>query len=147
MPAKRIQSLLLVFSIGLFGTYDSLAAVNTVYISSRLDPNAIIITAVDIVFIYDIEIIDRLPGTTSQWYSGKREFTEAAGDNVDIVNIFIPQGFDSVMASLPQRRSEALKVVIFAEHDDFEAPPQDITNLTDVLIEIDQFGILVSSRK
>ncbi len=37
-----------------------LAEVNSVFISSRLDPNAIIITEVDIIFIYDEEISQRL---------------------------------------------------------------------------------------
>lgn len=147
MPTKRIQSLLLIFCIGCFWISPSLAAVNSVYISSRLDPNAIIITAVDIVFIYDNETINSLPATKSQWYAGKREFTDSAGESIDLVNIFIPQGFDSVMASLPQRRLEALRVVVFAEHDDSKAPPQDITSLGEVLIEIDQFGIRISRRK
>ena len=147
MSTKRVQSLLLIFWIGWFWMIPSLAAVNSVYISSRLDPNSIIITAVDIVFVYDSETVNRLPGTKSQWYAGKREFTDTAGDSIDIVHIFIPQGFDSVMASLPERSLEALKVVIFAEHDDSKAQPQDITDLGDVLIEIDQFGIRISRRE
>ena len=147
MPTKRVRSLLLIFLIGWFWIIPSLAAVTSVYISSHLDPNSIIITAVDIVFVYDSETVDRLPGTKSQWVAGKREFTDTAGESIDIVHIFIPQGFDSVMASLPKRSLEALKVVIFAEHEDSKAPPQDITDLDDVLVEIDQFGIRISRRE
>ncbi len=116
------------------------------YISSRLDPNAIIITEVDIVFIYDAEIANSLPDTKSSWYSSKRQFSNNAGEKIDIVNVFVPQGFDSEMASLPSRRSAALKVLVFAYHDDSKAAPRDITQMSDVAIEIDPFGIRVSER-
>ncbi len=123
----------------------SFAEVNSVRVSSRLDPNAIIITEVDIVFIYDQELAENFPATKSQWYSGKRQFTREAGEAVDIVNIFIPQGFDSVTATLPDRKGQAVRVVVFAQHDDSNAAPVDITALNDVLVEIDPFGIIVSS--
>lgn len=122
------------------------AEVSSVFISSTLDPNAIIITEVDVIFIYDAETASNLPETKSAWYSNKRKFTSDAGDKIDIVNIFIPQGFDSEMASLPARRAEALKVVVYAYHDDSKATARDITDTTNVLVEIDPFGIRVSSR-
>lgn len=123
-----------------------LAEVESVFISSTLDPNAIIITEVDVIFIYDSETAANLPATKSAWYSNKRRFTADAGEKMDIVNIFIPQGFDSEMASLPARRAEALKVVVYAYHDDSKATPRDITEMNNVLVEIDPFGIRVSSR-
>ena len=122
------------------------AEVNSVFISSTLDPNAIIITEVDVIFIYDAQTAGNLPDTKSAWYSNKRKFTSDAGDKMDIVNIFIPQGFDSEMASLPARRAEALRVVIYAYHDDSKATARDITDTVNVLVEIDPFGIRVSSR-
>ena len=120
--------------------------VNSVFISSKLDPNAIIITEVDVIFIYDAETASNLPATKSAWYANKRQFTSDAGDKLELVNIFIPQGFDSEMASLPARRADALKVVVYAYHDDSKATARDITDTTNVLIEIDPFGIRVSSR-
>lgn len=122
------------------------AEVNSVFISSTLDPNAIIITEVDVIFIYDAETASNLPDTKSAWYSNKRKFTSDAGDKIDLVNIFIPQGFDSEMASLPARRTDALKVVVYAYHDDSKAAARDITDTANVLVEIDPFGIRVSSR-
>ena len=121
------------------------AEVNSVFISSTLDPNAIIITEVDVIFIYDVETAGNLPDTKSAWYSNKRQFTRNAGDKIDIVNVFIPQGFDSEMTSLPTRRADALKVVVYAYHDDSKAAPRDITDTANVLVEIDPFGIRVSS--
>ena len=122
------------------------AEVNSVFIQSTLDPNAIIITEVDIIFIYDEEIANALPETKSAWYANKRKFTRDAGDKMDIVNIFIPQGFDSEMASLPARRADALKVLIYAYHDDSKAAARDVTDTANVLVAIDPFGIRVSSR-
>ena len=121
------------------------AEVSSVFISSTLDPNAIIITEVDVIFIYDAETARNLPDTKSAWYSNKRQFTRNAGNKIDIVNVFIPQGFDSEMTNLPARRADALKVVVYAYHDDSKAAPRDITDTANVLIEIDPFGIRVSS--
>ncbi|MEC9218986.1 MAG: hypothetical protein VYA05_06335 [Pseudomonadota bacterium] len=134
--------------LAILAGYGSLAAeVESVFISSRLDPNAIIITEVDIIFIYEQEILEGFPATKTLWYSGKRQFIQSVGDKADVVNIFIPQGFDSVMASLPARRAQALKVYVFGQHDASSAAPVDITEIQNVLVEIDQFGIVVSRRR
>ena len=142
---KLISRTLLVCLLMLSGQVYS--AVNSVFISSTLDPNAIIITEVDVIFIYDEEIAASLPETKSAWYSNKRPFTRNAGDKMDIVNVFIPQGFDSEMASLPDRRGDAIKVVVYAYHDDSKAPARDITEWENVLIQIDPFGIRISQRQ
>lgn len=78
--------------------------VNSVSVRSRLDPNAVLITEIDIIFVYDADIANNFPASKSSWYSGKRAFTREVGDAVDVVNIFIPQGFDSVTAALPARK-------------------------------------------
>lgn len=145
----RIHKFLLpstLFCLFFFMSESSLAEVKSVFIQSTLDPNAIIITEVDVIFIYDSETAAELPATKSAWYSNKRRFTADAGEKMDIVNVFIPQGFDSEMTSLPARRAEALKVVVYAYHDDSKATPRDITETNNVLIEVDPFGIRVSNR-
>ncbi len=43
------------------------------------------------------------------------------------------------MASLPERRDEALKVYVYGQHDASGAEPVDITSMDNVLVEIDQF--------
>lgn len=146
MFRKRfLSACMTLYSLFLFSS-SVIAEVNSVFISSTLDPNAIIITEVDVIFIYDAETASNLPDTKSAWYSNKRQFTLNSGNKIDIVNIFIPQGFDSEMTSLPARRADALKVVVYAYHDDSKAAPRDITDTANVLVEIDPFGIRVSSR-
>ena len=122
------------------------AEVQSVFVQSRLDYNAILITEVDVVFVYNDSILENFPTTKTEWYANKRSFLESAGDNIDLVSIFVPQGFDSEMASLPQRRGQAIKVFVFGQHDSSTRPPIEITDFGNVLVEIDQFGILVSQR-
>jgi len=142
---KFLSSCTILCSLFLLPT-SAIAEVNSVFIQSTLDPNAIIITEVDIIFVYDEEIASKLPATKSAWYANKRNFTRDAADKLDIVNIFIPQGFDSEMASLPARRADALQVLVYAYHDDSKAAARDITDTANVLVAIDPFGIRVSSR-
>ena len=130
----------------LLASNPSLSEITSIHISSRLDPNAITITQVDIIFVYDQATIDLFPTTKTAWYSSQLGFIADAGKSIDLISVFIPQGFDSETISLPQRGSKALKVYVFAQHDDSEAPPIDVTNLGAVLVEIDEFGILISKR-
>ena len=146
MFRNRFLSAFTAFYLLFFSPGSVAAEVNSVFISSTLDPNAIIITEVDVIFIYDAQTAGNLPDTKSAWYSNKRKFTRDAGDKMDVVNIFVRQGFDSEMASLPLRRADALKVVVYAYHDDSKAAGRDITGTANVLVEIDTFGIRVSNR-
>jgi len=120
------------------------AETDGIRISSRLDPNAILITEVDVVFVYDQQTAEEFPATKSQWYSGKFIYSRHIGDKAEIVNTFVPQGFDHLDLTLPERSREAIKIFVVAQHDDSEAVPVEISKLKNALIEIDQFGILVS---
>ena len=124
----------------------SSAEVNSIHIESQLDPNAIIITQVDVIFVYTQEFIDSFPATKTAWYSNQLQFIATAGDHIDVRSVFIPQGFNSETISLPERGAQALKVFIFAEHDASTAAPIDVTDFNDVLVSIDEFGIVVTQR-
>lgn len=130
----------------LFSSSTLLAApVESIKVQSRLDPNAILITEVDVVFIYERELVSTIATNKRDWYSGKRQFTRKAGAGLDVVNLFVPQGFDSDTLTLPTRRDEALQVLVFAYHESADAAPIDITHADTVFIEIDPFGIRVST--
>lgn len=123
------------------------AETNRVQISSSLDPNAITITEVDIIFLYKQSLVDEFPTTKTSWYSMRRTLTQRWGEDMDIVSVFIPQGFDSETASLPARRKDAIKVFIIAQHDDPTATPNDVTNIENVGVVIDDFGIIISATE
>ncbi|MFL2838930.1 MAG: hypothetical protein EVA69_01070 [OM182 bacterium] len=146
MTLNNPSALFGVFMLVLLSTATARAEVHSVFVQSRLDYNAILITEVDVLFVYNDAVLDGFPATKTEWYSNKRGFLESAGDHVDLVSIFVPQGFDSEMASLPQRRADAIKIFVFGQHDGSTRAPIDITDFENVLVEIDQFGILVSER-
>ena len=124
----------------------SWADVRSVFVQSTLDYNAILITEVDVVFVYSDEVLAQIPETKAAWYGNKRQLMESSGESIEVVNLFIPQGFDSSMLSLPERRGEAVKVFVFGQHDVSSRPPIDISEMENVLVQINQFGIAVSSR-
>lgn len=127
-------------------SFSSLAEVRSVFVQSTLDYNAILITEVDVVFVYSEAALAMIPDTKSAWYGNKRQLLESSGDSIDVVNLFIPQGFDSSMLSLPDRRGEALKVFVFGQHDVSTRAPIDISAMENVQVEINQFGIVVTPR-
>jgi len=121
-------------------------ALESVRISSRMDLNSILISGVDIVFFYDDSIAGTEPMTAFSWYSRKRQLLETQAALFDIVKTDIPQGFDSATPRLPGRYRAAVRVLVFSEHQNPQSSAFDITAMSNVLIEIDQFGLLVSER-
>lgn len=149
MPLRRLSvsalallALLLCWPLAL----QAQSALESVRISSRMDLNSILISGVDIVFFYDDSIAGAEPMTAFSWYSRKRQLRETQGERFDIVNTVIPQGFDSATPALPERHREAVRVLVFSEHQNPQSAAFDITAMTHVQIEIDQFGLLVSER-
>ena len=144
---KHRQLLISTLFLALSGlSSNSWAEVRSVFVQSTLDYNAILMTEVDVVFVYSEEALAMIPDTKSAWYGGKRQLLESSGDSIDVVNLFIPQGFDSSMLSLPERRGEALKVFVFGQHDVSTRAPIDISAMENVQVEINQFGIVVTPR-
>jgi len=121
-------------------------ALESVRITSRMDLNSILISGVDIVFFYDDSIAGTEPMTAFSWYSRKRQLLSTQAALFDIVKTDIPQGFDSATPRLPARHRDAVRVLVFSEHQNPQSTAFDITAMTSVLIEIDQFGLLVSER-
>lgn len=137
------SAFLVVFSLL---SLDSQAEVRSVFVQSTLDYNAILITEVDVVFVYSEDALAMIPDTKSAWYGNKRQLLESSSESIDVVNLFIPQGFDSSMLSLPERRGKALKVFVFGQHDVSTRAPIDISAMENVQVEINQFGIVVTPR-
>jgi len=64
---------------------------------------------------------------------------------MDVVSVFVPQGFDFNTAVLPERKLDAVKVYVFGQHDEAAAIPIDVTDLSAILVTIDDLGIIVTS--
>lgn len=147
MPIARARRLIaLLVIVILVAPANAETAINSIRVSSRMDLNSILLSGIDVVFFYDTSIVSDQPFTQFDWYSKKREYRETHADVIRVLNLPILQGFDSATLSLPEGHREALKVLVFAEHQTPQSAPADVTGMTNVLIEIDQFGVLVSDR-
>ena len=49
------------------------------FVQSRLDYNAILITEVDVVFVYKDSVLENFPTTKTEWYANKRAFWNLPG--------------------------------------------------------------------
>ena len=119
-------------------------AISAIRISSRLDFNAILITEIDLVFIYDQQLADQLPTLKGEWYTQKYDLIRNGTSGLEVITTYVPQGFDSVNLILPEQSTDALRVFAVAYHEALETPVHELTNRNRVLVEIDEFGILVS---
>ena len=141
----RAHVLSLVF-LSIFFTMPAVAEneISAIRITSRLDLNAILITEVDLVFVYDQQLADQLPTQKGDWYTQKYDLLRNGVAGIEIVTIYVPQGFGSENVNLPDLATDALKVFAVAYHEALETPVHDLTSRNRVLVEIDDFGILVS---
>lgn len=147
--ARRLVALLIL--AGLVSSANAETNVESIRVSSRMDLNSILLSGIDVVFFYDTSIydpgiVDSQPFTQFDWYSNKREYRATHADVIDVVNLPILQGFDSATLSLPEGYRNAVRVLVFAEHQTPQSAPADVTGMTNVLIEIDQYGVFVSDQ-
>ena len=115
-----------------------------VLVQSLLDFNAILITEVDVVFVYDETAATRMPATKGEWYAQKYDLLKDDPDELDVITTSIPQGFDSASLSLPQNSKTAVKIFAVGYHEAQGVAIHDMTAMEGALIQIDQFGIRVS---
>ncbi|MEX0618994.1 MAG: hypothetical protein WDZ76_11445 [Pseudohongiellaceae bacterium] len=120
--------------------------IESVRISSTLDPNAILITDVDVVFIFDEARLANFPETKSGWYSQKFMMRRNAGDAIRVVTTSVPQGFDYQDIILPEGHRNALRVLAFAQHQAQDTSPLDLTDMIRPMLEVDDFGLILSER-
>ena len=55
------------------------AEAQSLFVQSRLDYNAILITGVDVVFVYNDSVLENFPTTKTEWYAHKRGFLNLPG--------------------------------------------------------------------
>ena len=115
--------------------------VTAVKVESLLDLNAILITEVDVIFVYDPAL--QLPETKSDWYSEREAFITANADRLDVVTLSAPQGFVERNLVLPERHGEAVKVLVTAYHDGGTVKLRDVSARTGVLVQIQPWGIQI----
>ncbi|MEX2131057.1 MAG: hypothetical protein WD772_06180 [Pseudohongiellaceae bacterium] len=118
----------------------------SVNISSLLDLNAILITEVDVIIVYDPVLAENLPANQGDWYRGKYKLLEMGSEKIEVITVSAPQGFVSDFARLPPRHAEAVRVLVSAYHETNGVALHDITAYQRARVEIDSYGILVSGN-
>lgn len=121
-------------------------SLSSVLIQSLLDFNAILITEVDVVFVYDQATAEGLPTSKGEWYAQKYDLLKDDPQELDVITTSIPQGFDSTTLSLPEQSASAVRIFAVGYHEAQGTAVHDMTDMDSTLIQIDQFGIRVSAR-
>lgn len=92
-------------------------------VAAAFDANQNTATALDLVFVYDVAALERLPGAGPQWFEHKAALSGELGNAVDIVTLQIPPG--SVLdVALPSRRDQAIAVFSYANYVDKAGHPR-----------------------
>jgi len=145
LPRRMLPQILL--TAGLLSAVSGAAADNRlgrIQIQSLLDFNAILITEVDVVFVYDETTAAQIPATKGEWYAQKYDLLRDDAPGLDVITTSVPQGFDSATVSLPDNSRSAVKIFAAAYHEAQGVPLHDLTDMEAGLIQIDEFGIRVS---
>lgn len=121
-------------------------ALGLVRIQSLLDFNAILITEVDVVFVYDEATAAALPATKGDWYAQKYDLLKDDPAELKVVTTSVPQGFDSATLIMPENSASAVRVFAVGYHEAQGTAVHDLTAMTSALIEIDQLGLRVSGK-
>jgi hypothetical protein len=115
--------------------------VNAVKVESLLDLNAILITEVDVIFVYDDSL--QVPATKADWYGNREAFIAANEGRLDVVTLSIPQGFVERNLVLPPRHAEARQVWVTAYHEAGTVKLRDVSSRSGVLVQIQPWGIQI----
>lgn len=118
------------------------SAVRAVKVESLLDLNAILITEVDVIFVYDEALA--LPATKADWYRNREDFIAANASKLDVVTLSAPQGFVERTLALPERHAEAVQVWVTAYHESGTTRLRDVSNRPGVLVQIQPWGIQIA---
>lgn len=150
IPTNLLRRICLASTLALFviGPLSGHAENNlrSVFIQSLLDFNAILITEVDVVFVYDQATAEQIPATKGDWYAQKYDLLKDDPVELDVITTSIPQGFDSASLSLPDNSAAAVMVFAVGYHEAQGTAIHDMSGMERTLIQIDQFGIRVSEN-
>jgi hypothetical protein len=146
IPVRVLSAPLLMALVSLIASLSASAenGLRSVLIQSLLDFNAILITEVDVVFVYDETVAAQMPANKGEWYVQKYDLLKDDPAEVDVITTSIPQGFDSASLSLPENSTTAVMVFAVGYHEAQGVAIHDMTGMERALIQIDQFGIRVS---
>lgn len=77
------------------------------------DANESLVTAVDIVFLYDAALVKSMPANAPAWFDLKTRIRQRHAGTLDVVSLEVPPG-KAVAVKMPKRASKAVEVFAYA---------------------------------
>ena len=104
--------------------------VETVGLKVNFDAQLQHAVSVDVVFIYDENLIAMLSNASAaQWFAEKKGYMANYGFNMDILHREIVPGYSEVISELPERHKDANAVIAFAFYPQNPNAKADLTEL------------------
>lgn len=98
---------------------------------------------IDILFVYDGDLLNQLPFTQFEWVSSRDQYLNQASDLLELTQFHVISTSDPQRHTLSERQRNAHSVLVFASHEDPVAEAIDISFETRILLQIESYGINV----
>ncbi|MBU2711210.1 hypothetical protein [Zooshikella harenae] len=94
-------------------------------------------TALDIVFVYENELVKQLPDTGPKWFQTRGQWQQLYPQQFEWISLQVPPGQQVKQVTLPKRVNEAQYIVGFANYLTEQGQyPVNLTPLTQVQIRL-----------
>ena len=113
-----------------------------IQISATADANQSTATAIDIVFVYEVNALALLPKTGPDWFERKAALQSGLATAIDVVSLQVPPA-SLLDVPLPKRYGKAIAVYSYANY--LSSKGQPVGNLTPyktMLIQLGQDNVL-----
>ena len=89
--------------------------IKAIQVVSEVDANTNSATAIDLVFVYDSNVLGLLPATGPDWFDKKDALMKALATSIDVVPLQVPP-MTMVDAPLPKRFDKAIGIYSYANY-------------------------------
>lgn len=135
----------LLAACSLFGGSKS-AAVAQIKVVAEVNANQNSASELDIVFVYDSNVVALLPATGPDWFKKKAAMINGLATGIDVVSLQVPPA-TLADAALPKRHGKAIGVYVFANYLSAAGQPMgNITPYKNVTIWLTPTTVLYKSR-
>lgn len=111
------------------------------------DANRQSVTDLDVVFIYDPTLSDRMPTLADNWFTNRDSLQQIAGKLMEVVSVELPPSFAAGPLPLPQRADKALRVLAYARYQSPEGQAViDLTQRRQVELRLQRESVALAPR-
>lgn len=122
------------------------AAVSQIKVVAEVGANQNAATQLDIVFVYDSNVVAMLPTTGPDWFQKKEALMAGLANGLDVVSLQVPPA-TLASASLPKRHGKAIDVYAYANYLSAAGQPKgNITPYKNVTIWLTPTTVIYKSQ-